>query len=56
VRTVRVLHLPSILCCVVGYMTEEDGEEVERVDAPQLWYLEGCESMLRLIHIPGRMG
>ena len=52
-RTVRVLHLPSILCCVVGYMTEEDGEEVERVDAPQLWYLEGCESMLRLIHIPG---
>jgi hypothetical protein len=37
-------------------MTEEDGEEVERVDAPQLWYLEGCESMLRLIHIPERKG
>jgi hypothetical protein len=34
-------------------MTEEDGEEVERVDVPQLWYLEDWESMLRLIHIPG---
>jgi hypothetical protein len=53
VRTVRVLHLPLILCCGVGYMTEEDGEEVERVDVPQLWYLEGWESMLRLIRIPG---
>ena len=30
----------------VDHMTEEDGEEVERVDVPQLWYLEGWESML----------
>ena len=45
-RTVRVLHLPLILRCAVGYMIEEDGEEVERVDVPQLWYLEGWESML----------
>ena len=30
----------------VGYMTEEDGEEVECVDVSQLWYLEGWESML----------
>jgi hypothetical protein len=27
-------------------MTEEDGEEVERVDVSQLWYLEGSASML----------
>jgi hypothetical protein len=38
----------------VGHTTEEDGEEVERVKVPRLWCLKGWESMLRLIHIPGR--
>jgi hypothetical protein len=38
----------------VGHTTEEDGEEVERVEVPRLWCLKGWESMLRLIHIPGR--
>ena len=49
---------PPQACCkvmvYVGHTTEEDGEEAERVDVPRPWCLKGWESMLRLIHIPGR--
>ena len=45
-------------CCEgmvhVGHATEEDGEEVERVDVPRLWCLKGWEDMMRLIHTPER--
>ena len=45
---------PPQACCEGmvhgGHATEQDGEEVERVDVLRPWYLKGWEGMLRLIY------